>query len=129
MLNAAARVICWVPRFNSITPILIQLHWLPIKFRIQFKVALLVYKALNGMAPSYLTELLQVKAASRYAVRTNNQLLIQVPRTKCLTFGDRSFSVAGPKIWNGQPLDIKQSTSVDCFKSTLKTFLFRIAYE
>ena len=85
--------------------------------------------ALNGMAPSYLTELLQVKAAGRYAVWTNNQLLLQVPRTKCWTFGDRSFLVAAPKIWNGLPLDIKQSMSVDCFKSTLKTFLFRLAYE
>ena len=129
VLNAAARVICWVPRFDRITPILIKLHWLPIKFRIQFKVSLLVHKALGGIASSYLTELLQVKTAGRYAVRTNNQLLLQVPRTKCLTFGDRSFSVAAPKIWNGLPLDIKQSTSVDCFKSTLKSFLFRLAYE
>ena len=53
VLNASARVICRVPRFDRITLTLIKLHWLPIKFRIQFKVALLVYKVLNGMAPSY----------------------------------------------------------------------------
>ena len=129
VLNTAAQVTYQVPQFDRIMPTLIKWHWLPIKFRIQFKVALFVYKALNGMAPFYLTELLQVKAAGCYAVWTNNQLLLQVPRTKCWTFGDRSFLVAAPKIWNGLPLDIKQSTSVDCFKSTLKTFLFRLAYE
>ena len=122
VLNAAAGVTCRVPRFDRITPTLIKLHWLPTK------VALLIYKALNGISPSYLTELFQVKAAGRYALRTNNHLLLQVPRTKCSTFGDRSL-VAVPKIWNGLPLDIKQSTSVDCFKSTLKTFLFRLVYE
>lgn len=130
VLNAAARVTCRVPRFDRITPTLIKLHWLPIKFRIQFKVAPLVYKALNGVASSYFTEPLQVKATGRYALRSNNQLLLQASmRTKCWTFGDRSFSVAAPKIWNSLPLDIKQRTSVDCFKSTLETFLFKLAYE
>ena len=56
--NTAARIVTLTKKFDHITPVLIQLHWLPVHFRILFKVLLLVYKALNGMAPLYITELL-----------------------------------------------------------------------
>ena len=47
VLNAAARLIYHCPRFSHITPVLIALHWLPVKYRVEFKIALLVYKALT----------------------------------------------------------------------------------
>ena len=56
--NSAARIVLRTRKYEQITPVLIKLHWLPIKFRIQFKVLLLVYKALNGLAPKYIKELL-----------------------------------------------------------------------
>ena len=56
--NAAARVLTKTRKRDHITPILTSLHWLPIKFRIEFKILLLTFKALNGQAPSYLKELI-----------------------------------------------------------------------
>ncbi len=56
--NAAARVLTRSRKYDHITPILQSLHWLPIKFRISYKILLLAYKALNGLAPAYLTNLL-----------------------------------------------------------------------
>jgi len=60
VLNAAARVICFIPKYDHITPTLIKLHWLPVKQRIEFKIALLLFKAVNGLSPVYLTNLLQI---------------------------------------------------------------------
>ena len=54
--NAAARLICNVSRFDHITPTLKDLHWLPVKFRIDFKILLIVFKALHGLAPDYISE-------------------------------------------------------------------------
>ena len=79
VLNTAARVTCSVPHFSHITPVLKHLHWLSVQFRIQFKIVLLVFKVCTGIAPPYLTELLRKKTASRYALRTNSQLLLEVP--------------------------------------------------
>ena len=74
--NAAARLICNVGRFDHITPSLYRLHWLPINYRIQFKILLFVYKALNGIAPSYISDLLELKAASRYNLRSSIDTLL-----------------------------------------------------
>ena len=62
--NAAARLICNIARFDHISPILFELHWLPIKYRINFKILLITYKALHGLAPNYITELITVKPVS-----------------------------------------------------------------
>ena len=72
VLNAAARITCYVPRYAHITPTLMHLHWLPIRFRVHFKIDLLVFRALKGFAPPYFTELLKVKIPGRYALRTNS---------------------------------------------------------
>ena len=131
VLNTAARVTCSVPHFSHITPVLKHLHWLSVQFRIQFKIVLLVFKVCTGIAPpyQYLTELLRKKTASRYALRTNSQLLLEVPLTRCKTFGDRAFAHAAPKIWNNLPLAVRKSGTIDCFKTRLKTFLFKSAFE
>ena len=117
------------PRYSHITPVLIDLHWLPIAFRVKFKIALIVFKALKGMAPSYLIELLHAKTPGRYALRGDSQHLFTAPRTKCRTFGDRSFAAAGPKVWNSLPLAIRECDSLSTFKTRLKTFLFPEAFE
>ena len=57
VLNATARVVCLVPKFDHITPTLMRLHWLPVKYRVIFKVVLLVYKALHGLAPKYIRDM------------------------------------------------------------------------
>ena len=128
VLNAAARLIYQIPRHSHITPILISLHWLPVKFRVDFKIALLVYKALNGSAPSYISALLSPKSASKYDLRSDDQDLLQVPATKLKTVGDRAFTSAAPRIWNTLPLEIRQSENISIFKKQLKTFLFKNAF-
>ena len=128
--NAAARIICNVKRFDHITPSLFNLHWLPIRRRIQFKILLLCYKALNGQAPDYISELLKHKIPSRYSLRTNDdRFLLQRTTLRTLSsLRDRSFTVAGPKLWKSLPLQIWSSTKISTFKRQLKTYLFRKAY-
>ena len=128
--NAAAKFVLNVKRMDSSTEALKKLHWLPIKFRIRFKILLLVYKCLNGLAPSYLTELLKLKSTmSRLGLRsTCDRTLLCVPFTKRKTFADRSFSIAGPRLWNDLPKTIRESPNPDCFKKHLKTYMFDKAF-
>ena len=79
VLNAAASVTQRAPRYSHITPVLKSIQWLPIGFRVKFKIALLVFKALKGMAPSYLSGMLQPKPTSRYSLRSNNENLSIIP--------------------------------------------------
>ena len=89
--NAAARLICNVGRFEHITPSLYRLHWLPINYRIQFKILLFVYKSLNSIAPPYISELVELKPASRYNLRNSDDtLLLSNPSFKSrIISGDR----------------------------------------
>uniref|UniRef100_A0A8C1W806 Reverse transcriptase domain-containing protein n=1 Tax=Cyprinus carpio TaxID=7962 RepID=A0A8C1W806_CYPCA len=97
--NAAARVLTRSRKYDHITPILQSLHWLPIKFRISYKILLLTYKALNGLAPAYLTSLLPRYNPSR-SLRSQNAGLLIVPRIAKSTKGGRAFSHLAPKLWN-----------------------------
>ena len=91
---------------NILSPILQQLHWLPVKFRIDFKILMLTYKALNNQAPDYISELLTLYKPSR-ALRSSCQMLLVVPKTKTKLYGDRSFAASAPILWNALPVDIK----------------------
>ncbi len=125
--NAAARLLTGSRRRNHITPILCSLHWLPISYRIQFKILLFVYKALNNLAPPYLSELIVVHNPAR-SLRSQTKHLLLVPRARLKCRGDRAFAVAGPKLWNNLPLSIRTASSVSEFKSLLKTYLFSHAF-
>ena len=110
---------------DSSTDALKDLHWLPIKQRIDFKILCLVFKALNGLAPA-LSHLLTKKCftrETRASQKGNKDLTI--PRHKKSTFAARSISVYGPTIWNDLPHNIKSSSTFTSFKSSLKTHLFR----
>ena len=128
VLNAAARVVCLVPKFDHITPVLSRLHWLPVRYRVTFKILLLVYKALHVKAPPYISGLLKAKPVGRYNLRSDGQDMLVVPKTMLKTFGDRAFAKAGPSLWNELPVDIRRASSVETFKSQLKTFLFKKAF-
>ena len=73
--NTAARLICNISRFDHITPTLHKLQWLPVKFRIDFKVVLITYKALRGLVPEYITEIITIRPKSRYNLRSDSELL------------------------------------------------------
>ena len=124
--NCAGRLI--IPGFH-ITPILKELHWLPVAQRIQFKILLLVFKSLHNHGPNYLQELLKPKKYSRCTRAADDTLILEKPSTNLKTYGERSFSYYGPLIWNNLPLHIRSLESVTSFKSELKTHLFKQAYE
>ena len=126
--NAAARVVFQIAKFDHITPALIDLHWLPVTFRVQFKLLLLVYKSLHNQSPPYIKDLLSPKPATNYALRSSTQSLLFVPKANCSSLGDRAFAHAAPVLWNSLPLTIRTSSSLAIFKKQLKTFLFRKAF-
>ena len=126
--NAAARVTFQIAKFDHITPALIDLHWLPVTFRVQFKLLLFVYKSLHNQSPSYIKDLLSLKPAANYALRSSAQSLLFVPKVNCSTLGDRAFAHAAPVLWNSLPLTIRTSSSLAIFKKQLKTFLFKKAF-
>ena len=97
--NTAARVVLQVSKFQHITPVLCALHWLPIQYRIIFKILLVVYKSLNGTSPSYLAQKLHYRSHSRSLRSVSNELLMQ-PRSYTKTYGDRAFAVYAPREWN-----------------------------
>ena len=122
--NNAARVITLTKKYDHITPVLKELHWLPVRKRIEFKILLLAYKCLHGTAPSYLREMLKEYVPPRTLRSTSKNLLCE-PRTNMKTYGDRSFSACAPKLWNQLPNNIRAAGSVAIFKRQLKTHLFK----
>ena len=127
VLNAAARLVSLINKYDHITPVMMQLHWLPVKERINFKILLTTFKALHGINPLYLCELISPYQPRR-ALRSSDQLLLEQPAYKLKSYGSRAFSVCAPGLWNKLPLEIKSSTSVPEFKRRLKTHLFRQAF-
>jgi exonuclease III len=126
--NNAARVITLTKKHDHISPVLKDLHWLPIAMRIQYKILLLVYKCKSGTAPSYLKELLTEYNPSR-TLRSATKNLLCEPRTNMKTYGDRAFCACAPKLWNQLPNNICAADSVPIFKRLLKTHLFKVAYD
>ena len=125
--NSAARLITGTKKFSPITPVLEQLHWLPVKSRISFKILLLTFQCLHNMAPSYLQELLKKYTPARN-LRSSQKNLLECPVLGTRFYGERAFSFGGPLLWNAVPLDLKGANSVIQFKSLLKTFLFNEYY-
>lgn len=120
--NSAARLITFTSKWSHISPVLIDLHWLKVEFRIKYKILVFVYKSLNELAPGYLCDMIN-KANSYY--RTSRLI---VPKVKCVTFAGRSFPFAAATEWNNLPKYIKCAESFDSFKLKLKTNLFRACY-
>ena len=128
VLNAAARLLTGSKRTEHITPTLRNLRWLPVEQRIKFKTALLVYKALNGMSPSYIKELVVPYTPAR-RLRSCDKSLLKIPKSRTSSFGDRMFGAAGPRLWNSLPDNIRlNNSSIDDFKRSLKTYLFKLAF-
>lgn len=121
--NTAARIVTRRNKRDSISAILRQLHWLPVQQRVMFKVLCITFKCLNGSAPVYLSDLVQMYSPSR-SLRSSSQMLLVQPRSKTRSYGDRSFAVAAPKWWNNLPSSLRQCENFETFKRKLKTHLF-----
>jgi hypothetical protein len=97
--NAAARLLTATRKFDHIQPVLRDLHCLPIRQLITFKAALLVYKCLHGLAPSYIAEGQPVSGiAGRQHLWSADISMVFIPRTRTI-FGACSFAVQGPTVW------------------------------
>jgi len=124
--NAAARLVtAGTRRHEHIKPVWRQLHWLPVGQRIEFKLAVLAYKAMNGLSPQYLADDCQLTSSTgRRQLRSSNVATCEVPTTRT-SLGDRSFTVAGPRLWNNLPLNLRDSEHYFLeFCRLLKTHLF-----
>jgi hypothetical protein len=127
--NWAAKVVLKADKYSSATAARLKLHWLPIEARIQFKIATLVHKCLHQQAPQYLQDLVTIKTYNRPTRSSqNSSQLLEVPFTRRNTFKDRSFSVAGPKIWNSLPNHLRDIDDLLQFRKELKTVLFKKCY-
>jgi len=124
--NAAARVTMETTKFDHITSILRELHWLPVRKRIVYKLAVMVYKCLHGLAPPYLAvgcvPVMSLPSRRHLRSAESGCLAITGART---TLGSRNFVVAGAKIWNSLPVDLRLlSQSLHTFGHKLKHYLF-----
>jgi len=124
VLNAAARPrsIAGLRRSDHITDTLATFHWLKVPERIQFKLATIVYRSLNGTAPRYLAADLRRLSdiPSRRRVRSSLTDQLDVRQLQCSTVGDRAFAVAGARLWNSLPHDIVASDTLSHFPCGLK---------
>ena len=125
--NAAARLITKTRKHDHITAVLINLHWLPIKQRIEYKLLLLTFRSLHGLAAPYLSDLL-IRYQSTRALRSADALLLEVPRCRLRTQGEKTFSSAAPRLWNNLPVAMRATDSLSSFKKQLKTLLFKRAF-
>ena len=117
-------------KYESIMPLLKKLHFLPVKYRIQFKVAMLVFKCLNNMAPEYLAAFISTRDIKRRSSRLDDDFyLLEVQKPPRFTRTEAAFSYYGPSIWNGLPYSLRCLTDIEQFKQKLKSYYFNIAFE
>ena len=123
--NYGAKLVLGKTRYCSSKQALTELHWLPIKSRIKFKILTIVCKYLRGNTPDYLRNLL-VRCPQTTCTLKSNDIIdwLVIPQTLRKAFASRSFSVMGLELWNRLPNNVKDSGNIDLFKKKLKTFLF-----
>jgi hypothetical protein len=126
--NAAARLIVGLKKKDHVTPTLRILHWLPVGYRILYKILLLTFKSLNGHGPDYLKDLVNKYVPSR-SLRSETENRLYVPKTQYVSTQNRAFGVRAPIEWNQLPCHLRYIDNLDAFKAALKTHLFKMAYD
>jgi hypothetical protein len=129
--NAAVRLIFELGLREHVTPGLLQLHWLPVRWRIQYKLCAMMHSIHMAKCPTYLNDIVETVASSssRPGLRSSktNTYAYVTPRLRT-KFGERAFSYAGPTAWNSLPVNIRAETSQVQFKKLLKTHFFNLAF-
>ena len=127
VMNSTAWLVFSLSRYDHITPLVRQLHWLKAGERMDFKLALLIYTCQHGAALSYLADELSqptdFEARRRLPSASSPSLIVR--RTRLSTISDRAFPVAAARVWNSLPQHV---TPVSVFRSRLKAHLFRRCY-
>lgn len=130
VMNAAIRFIYNLKLSDdySITYYMKQCHFLPVKARVEYKIALLVFKCLNNLAPNYLISLVKRKTSLESLRVYNDKFLLEPSKLNSINYKNRSFSSSAPYVWNKLPLEVRQSSSLMVFQSKLKTHMFEVYF-
>ena len=130
VLNAAARLIYRRRKFDHMSPLLKELHWLRVPERITFRLAVLAYRCQHNTAPCYLTAQLQraSNVGYQHRLRLSSSIKLDVPGTEHVTIGGRAFSSTAAHMWNSLPTAVQSSESLNIFQRRLKTELFESSY-
>ena len=121
--NACARMVMKCSKREHITPLLQELHWLPVHARIEYKVIFLTFKCLNNLAPTYLADLITLYHPTR-CLRSADKRLLMLPPSGKKRFKNRSFAYAAPLLWNKLPEHMRLMENLSQFKTSLKTLFF-----
>ena len=127
--NNAARLIKRISKRDSITPVLKQLHWLPVRARIKYKVAVLTYQSIfDSSFPSYLKEFVKIYSPGR-SLRSSSKISLVKTKVNLKNYGERAFDYAAADVWNSLPESLTRADSLAVFKKHLKTYLFKLYYD
>ena len=130
VLSLVFIALVFIEKRQSISPLLKKLHFLPIRYRIQYKVSILVFKCLNNIAPKYLSSLLNLRQPHNKESRLDNDFfLLRIPEKPLFKRTEGAFSYFGPKTWNSLPYSLRCSNNLLSFKKALKTHFFMIAFK
>ena len=121
--NQAARLVLRRRKTDRVTPLLRELHWLPVKSRIEYKICTLAFRHFEGTLPLYLSKKLVTYTPSR-SLRSNNEKLLKIPHYNLKSSGFRSFRFQAPHLWNSLPSSLRNTPSLPTFKKNLKSHLF-----
>ena len=130
LLNSAVRYICNITGKRCRLPItsyMKELHILPVSYRIKYKIAVTVYKCVQGLAPFYLQDLIKPKVTFSHLRSSNDVFSLHtiVPKSH---YGESAFSYIAPVVWNELPQNLRLTSTVETFKSLLKTHYFKEHY-
>lgn len=121
--NSAARFVMGKKKYDHVTPLLRELHWLPVKARCEYKIAVLAYRHFDGTLAPYLSNLLCAHEPPR-TLRSSREKRLVLPKVQLKSAGERSFRFAAPSVWNALPTNLRDLPSLLQFKTGLKTYLF-----
>ena len=127
-MNCAARLVCKAHKREHVSPLPVDLHWLLVERRIEYKIATICYNVITGTAPPYLSDLLELYTPSRTLRLSVDNPIFRIPNRRKRFQGQRAFSFIGPPIWNNLPFSVLHAQILSPFKSQLKTHLFSISY-
>ena len=127
--NNAARLVLRAQKTDHVTPLLHSLHWLPISSCINYKISCLSFTSLFNSGPTYLSKLLKIYTPNRALRFSKDTRTLILPSFRTKSFGYRCFSYQGPLHFNSLPSQVRHSKSVNSFKASLKTYLFRTYYK
>jgi hypothetical protein len=122
--NRAARLVTRTKLWQHITPTLMELHWLPIRKRIDYKVLMVTFKAVHNLAPYYLCDFIVPYNPAR-SLRSESKLLLSEQSFRLKSFGGRAFSTCAQRFWNSLTISLRSEIDLDTFKHNLTTFIFQ----